>query len=111
MPKRAPQHKPRRARLPDRRPSAAARGYDSAWRELRAAFLLANPLCVAMLRDGRRCGRPATQVDHKKTLASGGDKFDEANLQALCASCHSRKGCALDGLLGRPKISHCQDGK
>ncbi len=103
MPDRAPQHKPRRARLPDRRPSAARRGYDAAWRDFRAEYLSRNPLCVALLRDGRRCGRPATDVDHKKTLASGADRFDETNLASYCHSCHSRKTAYFDGGCGRPK--------
>ena len=103
MPNKPPQHKPRRARLPDRRPSAARRGYDARWRDFRAAYLLRHPTCAAMLRDGRRCGRPATDVDHKKTLASGAGKYDESNLAAYCHSCHSRKTVYFDGALSRPK--------
>ncbi len=103
MPKKPPQHKPRRARLPDHRPSASRRGYDVAWREFRLAYLMRHPLCVALLRDGRRCGRPATDVDHHVSLERGGTN-DEANLRAYCHSCHSKKSCAVDGALGRPKV-------
>jgi 5-methylcytosine-specific restriction protein A len=39
------------------RPSPAERGYDAEWRELRAAFIKANPMCV-------KCGDPAKHVDH-----------------------------------------------
>src|SRR5689334_18025659 len=40
--------------------SAAARGYDAAWRHLRLARLRANPLCVRCEQTGRRT--PATQA-------------------------------------------------
>lgn len=71
------------------RPSAHARGYGAAWRELRARFLRAHPRCAA-------CGEPATDVDHVVARVRGG--ADEwANLQALCHACHSRKTNAMDG--------------
>ena len=50
---------------------------------------------------------PATQVDHIKPIADGGEPWDLENLRSLCASCHSkktgrdrlaRKGCGPDGL-------------
>jgi 5-methylcytosine-specific restriction endonuclease McrA len=57
------------------------------WRDLRAKFLRSHPTCVA-------CGKPATHVDH--VYGHGPDKshsfHDTRGLQALCASCHSRKG-------------------
>jgi len=34
---------------------------------------------------------PAVHVDHVRPLNMGGEKFDPANLQPLCQSCHSRK--------------------
>jgi 5-methylcytosine-specific restriction protein A len=34
---------------------------------------------------------PAIVVDHVVPLKMGGERFDWANLQSLCASCHNRK--------------------
>ena len=74
---------------PDARGSAASRGYDSRWAKFRAAYQRRNPLCVQWKRAG--IIRPATQVDHIKPLSAGGDKYNESNLQGLCATCHSKK--------------------
>ena len=63
------------------RGSAAERGYDSTWRELRARFLHDNPYCVI-------CGKPATDVHHILPRAAGGTD-DWSNLEALCHACHS----------------------
>lgn len=38
----------------------------------------------------------ATEVDHKVTIAAGGARLEDSNLQSLCKSCHSRK-TALEG--------------
>lgn len=53
------------------------------WRALRRRILDATPYCP--------CGALASHVDHVIPLRQGVDPFDEANLQALCAACHSRK--------------------
>lgn len=74
------------------RPNATDRGYDSRWRKLRARFLQAHPWCRECLREGRKTR--AQVVDHVIPKRSGGtDKWE--NLQALCASCHSRKTALL----------------
>ena len=63
------------------RGTAAERGYDSRWREIRDRFLADHPQCA-------RCGKPATVAHHVvRKRASGSD--DPSNLLALCASCHS----------------------
>ena len=68
-----------------RRGTAAARGYDTRWQQLRASHLHREPLC-------RRCGRPATDVDHMDNLGPHGPRGrDPANLQSLCHACHARK--------------------
>lgn len=54
------------------------------WRAVRAAFLRRNPACA-------ECSDPATVVDHIVPIRKGGHLVDEANLQAMCASCHNRK--------------------
>lgn len=53
------------------------------WRILRRRVLFEQPLCS--------CGEIATDVDHVEPLADGGAAWERANLQGLCASCHSQK--------------------
>ena len=48
-----------------------------------------EPLC-------EECGKPATDVDHIVPRSRGGAPFDPANLQSLCASCHSAKTAGYD---------------
>lgn len=76
-----PKAEARRATLEQARGSACARGYDSKWRIIRAAYLKAHPRCV-------ECREPTTDVDH-----IDGDSRHNAwrNLRALCHSCHSRR--------------------
>jgi 5-methylcytosine-specific restriction protein A len=69
------------------RPSAAARGYDEAWRRRRLDFLVTHPVC-------RLCGMAATIPDHfpqsRKQLVAAGvvDPDDERYLRPLCEPCH-----------------------
>src|SRR3990167_7523979 len=68
----------------------ALRFYDSiTWRNIRNAFISANPLCNLCDRKGR--ATIATQVDHITSIRMGGNKTDWNNLQSLCDTCHSRK--------------------
>lgn len=75
----------------------ARRGFDAEvnfyqsreWRRVRAAFLREHPLCAACEARGRVV--PAVVADHVQPLKDGGLRFDWANLQALCVSCHNRK--------------------
>ena len=75
----------------------ARRGFDAEvnfyqsreWRRVRAAFLREHPLCEACEARGRVV--PAVVADHVHPLKDGGLRFDWANLQALCVSCHNRK--------------------
>lgn len=75
------------------------------WRRLRKLQLSQSPLCE-LCQPGPV---PATQVDHVKPIADGGEAWDMDNLRSLCASCHSRvtaaaktgralTGCGVDGL-------------
>lgn len=92
------EHRPKRRRAPDKRPSARRRGYGTRWERTRAAFLAKNPKCVA-------CGARATVADHienRGPLAADGHDF--AALQALCASCHGDKTARFDGGFGRPRL-------
>lgn len=61
--------------------------YGRAWKQIRAAFLSANPLCVMCQSDGRLT--PATLAHHKVKLTDGGTN-DWENMVALCLECHSR---------------------
>ena len=54
------------------------------WRYLRRKQLSGNPLCQV-------CGELASEVDHVRPLAQGGEPYDPANVQSLCGSCHSKK--------------------
>jgi 5-methylcytosine-specific restriction protein A len=77
------QQRARKARHDAHRPSARDRGYDAEWDKARAAYLNNHPLC-------RRCGNPATTVDH--VVPHRGDRKlfqDRTNWQPLCQRCHN----------------------
>jgi 5-methylcytosine-specific restriction protein A len=83
----------RRSTWREREASRPARDtfYDTvAWREYRAWFLARHPLCEMDCK-ARGLVTAAKDVDHKVRLVEGGKAFDEANCQAGCHSCHSRK--------------------
>ncbi len=91
----------RRAASEARRPSAQARGYDSAWSRASKGFLASHPNCTG-------CGAPATVVDHVQPHR--GDRrlfWDKSNWAALCTSCHGRKTAGQDGGFGNP----CRSGR
>ena len=74
------------------------------WRKLRYAFLKAHPVCAV-------CGGLATTVDH--IIPHRGDEalfYDEGNLQALCASCHSAKTLKENGYF-RPFARSHENGR
>ena len=83
----------RRAAYDQARGSAAERGYDAAWQQRRSRYLRTHHHCAM-------CGQMATHVDHILPLAMGGT-HDDANLQPLCASCHSRKTATIDSTFAR----------
>lgn len=72
------------------RPSAAKRGYDRHWHEMREQQLRLHPLCQECAKS--EIIEEATIVDHivphrgNKTLFN-----DPNNWQSLCVRCHSRK--------------------
>ncbi|WP_025052589.1 HNH endonuclease signature motif containing protein [Sulfitobacter noctilucae] len=69
------------------RPTASQRGYGSAWRTARAAFLKINDRCA-----WPRCGAVATVVDHIIAHRGNQDRFwDRSNWQPLCKPCHDRR--------------------
>ncbi len=72
-----------------RRATAASRGYNHRWVKFRKRYLARSPLCQHCLAKGRTT--VATDIDHILPMNDGGSQYDEANLQPLCHSCHSRK--------------------
>jgi 5-methylcytosine-specific restriction protein A len=70
------------------RGTSTERGYGSAWRKVRGAYLLAYPFCVDCYKLGRM--QYAEHVDHIVPKSQGGAD-DESNWQSLCASHHSAK--------------------
>lgn len=77
------------------------------WKRLRVAILREEPIC----RECRRRGQltPASQVDHIRAIKDGGQPWDKSNLQALCASCHSRKTSSEDGGCWHPRRDRAVD--
>jgi 5-methylcytosine-specific restriction protein A len=59
------------------------------WRLVRAQILRDRPVCAQCEVAGRVV--VAGVVDHIVPLKDGGARFDRANLQPLCVSCHNRK--------------------
>lgn len=70
----------------DRDPAGNKR-YGRTWKQVRAAFLAAHPLCEICVSEGKLT--PAALVHHRRKLTDGGTN-DQGNLQALCRECHSR---------------------
>lgn len=72
------------------RGTATARGYDSAWRRLRAAYAAAHHWCEDCEAKGERV--PVAIVDHVRPHR-GDDvlRLDWNNLRSLCRSHHQSK--------------------
>lgn len=78
----------------DPRANSNRRGYNSAWRRIRKAYLMVNPSCIA-------CGHMATVVDHiRPHMGSRSLFWDVGNWQPMCARCHSRKTVLYDNGFG-----------
>lgn len=115
MPFAAPRHCPRghapftgrrcpvcakaaKAAADQRRPSAAARGYDAEWRRESAEFLARpeNRFCAC------GCGRVANMVDHIRAHKGNRALFwDRSNWQPMALGCNSRKAVREEGAFGR----------
>lgn len=105
MPSRPTQHrppwvKPKAERLRDlrhaydqQRPNSGARGYDAAWRELRAAFISVHPICCI-----EGCNAPTTDVDHFLSVASHPHlRLVWQNLRPFCHPHHSAHTARAQG--------------
>ena len=89
-----PQHQREEWKRHDQaRGSAAERGYDAAWREIRDRYLADHPMCERCKR------RPSTMVHHRTPKRQGGSD-DPSNLQALCELCHRQVEAAEGTLFG-----------
>lgn len=94
---RAQQERERKAQLDRKRASASRRGYDRQWQRVRALKLQGDPIC-----ETKGCGRPATVVDHRRTIASRPDlRLDLDNLRSLCKPCHDRHTAKEQGFARR----------
>jgi 5-methylcytosine-specific restriction enzyme A len=78
---------------PDKRLSAAKRGYDNGWNHLRRWHLRRFPICQIK---AKCAGAPATEVDHVTPLNLGGARLDPHNLQSACGACHKWKTATID---------------
>lgn len=84
------EHQAQRRTYDEHRGNSTQRGYNSAWRKARDAFLRKHPLCVGCERQDRVVA--AEVVDH--VIPHKGDKelfWDRDNWQSLCKPCHDRK--------------------
>lgn len=95
MPNRPPIHRPpgwkpweeRRWAYDRQRGSGPSRGYDAAWRKLRAQFIRANPWCSEL-----GCGMPTTDVDHVLSVRERPDlRLEWFNLKPYCHPHHSAR--------------------
>ncbi|GGD42558.1 endonuclease [Aureimonas glaciei] len=69
------------------RPSAAKRGYDAAWRRVRALFVAKHPVCSV-----EGCGKPTTDVDHIQSVETRPDlRLSWSNLRPFCHPHHSQR--------------------
>jgi 5-methylcytosine-specific restriction enzyme A len=74
------------------RENAYRRGYDRRWQRVRLAFLQTSPLCCDPYGVHGDMPELASEVDHVIPHKGNAKMFwDDANWQALCKSCHSRK--------------------
>ncbi len=71
----------------------------SDWKKMRANYLIEHPFCVECNRHGKLT--KATVVDHIIPIRMGGPLLEESNLQALCASCHTRKSIKEGSRFGK----------
>ncbi len=103
MPARPPIFRPSYASRAPRRPSAAARGYGTDWRKLRAKAKKLLPYvcadCGLIGDDDSHEGR--LHLDHDTPRSRGGSD-DLSNLKFRCVRCHSRKTAQADGGFANP---------
>lgn len=76
-----------RKRYDEQRGDSTRRGYDRAWRKVRAVKVSLNPLCELCVREGKVT--PAQEVHHVQPVATNPDlRLALENLVSLCAAHH-----------------------
>jgi 5-methylcytosine-specific restriction endonuclease McrA len=103
MPTRSPLHRPkawipretaereRKQAIDANRPSSTERGYDGAWRKVRATHLRSHPFC-----SHPGCSALAIDVDHIEPISEHPERrLDPTNLRSFCRPHHSQR-TALD---------------
>ena len=91
--------------------SSTERGYGSAWRKVRNAYLYEHPLCVMCLAMTPSRVVPANVVDH--IVPHKGDQvlmWDVTNFQSLCAPHHNSDKQMLERS-GRTRTTFDADGR
>lgn len=78
-----------RRRYDEERGGPRSRGYSKHWDKVSQAYRASHPVCEECEKLGKVT--PSVVTHHIKAVSEGGEWFDESNLQALCASCHSKK--------------------
>ena len=73
----------------------------TAWKKMRANYIIEHPFCVECQRYGKLT--KATVVDHIIPIRMGGPQLEESNLQSLCAPCHTRKSIREGSRFGKHK--------
>ncbi len=101
----------------DNRKSSDERGYDSAWRKVRAIKVKKSPVCERCLKRGvyvpievKRGGHYGV-VHHIKSVEEYPElRLKLSNLESLCFECHEAEhgrlmitGCDLDGMPLNPE--------
>ena len=75
-----------------RRGTTVERGYDQAWKRVRADHLRLEPLCRHCRREKPPRLTPAREVDHIVDIIDAPHlRLEHSNLQSLCKPHHSRK--------------------
>ncbi|WP_350052955.1 HNH endonuclease signature motif containing protein [Pelagibacterium sp.] len=86
-----------RARHDRTRPNSATRGYDGAWRRVRAEHLAEHPIC-----EHPGCKQPSEEAHHVISVRKRPDlRLDKRNLMALCKSHHSQVTARMQGFAKR----------
>lgn len=80
------------------RPNATQRGYDAAWRKVRAKHLREHPYC-----SHPGCPSLAVDVDHIKSILERPDlRLEPSNLRSFCHPHHSRRTALDQGFARSP---------
>ncbi len=78
------------------------------WRKKRLRILIANPLCVHCLKEGKTVA--ATIVDHDKPRRFYPElELEDSNLNGLCNPCHERKSAKESRIKSKEEYEQSRD--